>query len=81
MAGRMRKVLAIPGVSLGDRGKCKVRGEFPHKKPGTRLVGPGQPCRFRAEKRSAQASAHPLSQAQGGLFRVLTVFVFCWSSE
>ena len=35
---------------------------------------------FRAEKRSAQASAHPLSQAQGGLFCVLTVFV-CWSSE
>ena len=29
---------------------------------------------FRAEKRSAQASAHPLSQAQGGLFCVLTVF-------
>ena len=29
---------------------------------------------LRAEKRSAQASAHPLSQAQGGLFRVLTVF-------
>ena len=29
---------------------------------------------FRAEKRSAQSSAHPLSQAQGGLFRVLTVF-------
>ena len=28
---------------------------------------------FRAEKRSAQASAHPLSQAQGGLFCVLTV--------
>ena len=26
---------------------------------------------FRAEKRSAQASAHPLSQAQGGLFCVL----------
>ena len=25
---------------------------------------------FRAEKRSAQASAHPLSQAQGGLFSV-----------
>ena len=24
--------------------------------------------RFRAEKRSAQASAHPLSRAQGGLF-------------
>ena len=23
---------------------------------------------FRAEKRSAEASAHPLSQAQGGLF-------------
>ena len=33
---------------------------------------------FRAEKRSAQASAHPLSQSQGGLFcmlTVLTVFV------
>ena len=30
---------------------------------------------FRTEKRSAQASAHPLSQAQGGLFCVLTVFV------
>ena len=29
---------------------------------------------FRAEKRSAQASTHPLSQAQGGLFCVLTVF-------
>ena len=28
---------------------------------------------FRAEKRSAQASAHPLSQAQGGLFCVLTL--------
>ena len=28
---------------------------------------------FRAEKRSAQASARPLSQAQGGLFCVLTV--------
>ena len=27
---------------------------------------------FRAEKRSAQASAHPLSQAQGGLFCLLT---------
>ena len=39
---------------------------------------------FRAEKRSAQASAHPLPQAQGGLFCVLTeltVFVCCWSSE
>ena len=41
---------------------------------------------FRAEKRSAQASAHPLpqallTQAQGGLFCVLTVFVCCWSSE
>ena len=36
---------------------------------------------FRAEKRSAQASAHLLSQAQGGLFCVLTVFVCCWSSE
>ena len=29
---------------------------------------------FRAEKRSAQASAHPLSQAQGGLFS-LCLFV------
>ena len=28
---------------------------------------------FKAEKLSAQASAHPLSQAQGGLFCVLTV--------
>ena len=36
---------------------------------------------FRAEKRSVQASAHPLSQAQGELFCVLTVFVCCWSSE
>ena len=38
---------------------------------GADLVG-----MFRAEKRSAQASAHPLSQAQGGLFCVLTVLVF-----
>ena len=30
---------------------------------------------FRAEKRSAQASAHPFPQAQGELFCVLTVFV------
>ena len=36
---------------------------------------------FRAEKRSAQTSAHPLLQAQGGLFCLLTVFVCCWSSE
>ena len=36
---------------------------------------------FTAEKRSAQASAHPLSQAQGGLFCVLTGFVCCLSSE
>ena len=36
---------------------------------------------FRVEKRSAHASAHPLSQAQGGLFCLLTVFVCCWSSE
>ena len=40
-----------------------------------------RPRTFRAEKRSAQASAHLLSQAQGGLFCVLTVFVCCWSSE
>ena len=32
---------------------------------------------FRAEKRSAQASAHPLPQAQGGLFCVLTRGVDC----
>ena len=32
---------------------------------------------FRAEKRSAQAFAHPLSQAQGGLFCVLTACVDC----
>ena len=32
---------------------------------------------FRAEKRSAQASAHPLPQAQGGLFCVLTDRVHC----
>ena len=30
--------------------------------------------KFRAKKRSAQASVHPLSQAQGELFCVLTVF-------
>ena len=35
--------------------------------------GSGAHQMFRAEKRSAQASAHPLSQAQGGLFCVLTV--------
>ena len=32
---------------------------------------------FRVEKRSAQASAYPLSQAQGGLFYVLTGRVDC----
>ena len=32
---------------------------------------------FRAEKRSAQAFAHLLSQAQGGLFCVLTVLPDC----
>ena len=53
----------------------------PRASPLKKWVGPT----FRAEKRSAQASAHPLSQAQGGLFCVLTglltVFVSCWSSE
>ena len=45
-----------------------------------RLSKPVSPVsQFRAEKRSAQASAHPLPQAQGGLFCVLTVFVCCWS--
>ena len=37
--------------------------------------------KFRAEKRCAQASAHPLSQAHGGLFCVLTGFVCFWNSE
>ena len=37
---------------------------------------------FRVEKRSAHASAHPLSQAQGGNFLcVLSVIVCCWGSE
>ena len=44
------------------------------EKPWGRGCARGSPrmdlC-FRAEKRSAQASAHPLSQAQGGLFCVL----------
>ena len=35
------------------------------------LMGKG----FKAEKRSVQASVHPSSQAQGGLFCVLTLFV------
>ena len=35
------------------------------------LMGKG----FRAEKRSVQASVHPSSRAQGGLFCVLTLFV------
>ena len=43
--------------------------------------GPRPSCKqalsFRAEKRSAQASAHHLSQAQGGLFCVLTEGVDC----
>ena len=38
-----------------------------------------QSTSFRAEKRSAQASTHPLSQAQGGLFRVLTRADKCWA--
>ena len=49
----------------------KIYFKQPLKKPPT----------FRAEKRFAQASAHPLPQAQGGLFCVLTVFVCWWSSE
>ena len=36
---------------------------------------------FRAEKRSAQASAHPLPQAQGGLFCVLTVLTVLFVTE
>ena len=36
---------------------------------------------FRAEKRSAQASAQPLSQAQGGLFCVLTVVFVLFVTE
>ena len=41
--------------------------------PSTRPPEDELGATFRAEKRSAQASAHPLSQAQGGLFCVLTV--------
>ena len=40
------------------------------RETGERREEEGLP--FRAEKRPAQASAHPLSQAQGGLFCVLT---------
>ena len=42
------------GVSLGHWGKRKVRGQFLHKKSGTRLVGPGQPCRRRASSTSVR---------------------------
>ena len=31
-------------------------------------MGPTVGWNFRAEKRSAQASAHPIPQAQGGIF-------------
>ena len=41
----------------------------------TEISGTEPACPFRAEKRSAQASAHLLPQAQGELFCVLTVFV------
>ena len=34
---------------------------------------------FGAEKRSAQSSAHPLLQAQGGLFCLSTAFFLCRS--
>ena len=66
---KLRRVLVrkVPSLQEGD-----TLGVFIDKK--SRL-------HFRAEKRSAQASAHPLPQAQGGLFCVLTVFVCCWSSE
>ena len=37
------------------------------------------PLAFRAEKRSAQASAHPLSQAQGGLFSDCVRLFVCLS--
>ena len=50
---------------MGDRVKMVVKVHC-----GT-FLGTNLP--FRAEKPSAQASAHPLSQAQGGLFGVLTV--------
>ena len=49
---------------------CNKRREFWRETHTPQWLG----CAFRAEKRSAQASAHPLSQAQGGLFCVLTVF-------
>ena len=38
---------------------------------------PSLPMHFRAEKRSAQASAHPLSQAQGGNFLCVVLCVDC----
>ena len=69
--------MAEQKVKLKKR-KAKRRICTPATQPTTHL----QFCRerkyrqadFRAEKRSAQSSAHPLSQAQGGLFCVLTVF-------
>ena len=45
-----------------------------HEKTKAQAVQNLYPADFRAEKRSAQASAHLLSQAQGGLFCVLTEF-------
>ena len=54
-----------------------VSGNHPGTVPSHCLpVEPRIPLDFRAEKRSAQVSAHPLSQAQGGLFCVLTML--CW---
>ena len=46
----------------------------PGSKPGVDAI-----CglSFRAEKRSAQASAHPLSQAQGGLFCDCVCLLVC----
>ena len=44
---------------------CPVLAGLPERKLVTKIWSAMQ---FRAEKRSAQASAHPLSQAQGGLF-------------
>ena len=58
-----------------------LSGKFMYLLPTSHPSEDARMARFRAEKRSAQASAHPLLQAQGGLFCVFTLFVCCWSSE
>ena len=56
---------------MNDPRSC---GNSPVSSPSSSSSRSSSVSSFRAEKRSAQASAHPLSQAQGGLFCVLTVF-------